>query len=126
MNDKMTKESVLKNALLAGIRQNKTDIVEFVLNKGFDPSFDNNWAVIHSAKNNKLEYIKLFLGYDSVVEKIEEDDKNLALAIAIRTNNVEIIEYFLSTVYKNMNDRDKDQLYAVAESYNKELVHYFE
>lgn len=92
-------------ALILACQFNNTNIAQELINRGYDPSFCNNRALIEACKNRNLTIVKL-LCQDS---RILINNYKSPLNIACKNNDLAIVDYLLNNA--KINDSN---VYTVA------------
>lgn len=115
------------NALGYALINNKSDIINFLLNKGAhikEPAVEFKQPVVVATENGNLEQIKLLIENGADIESIEDSFKNTLLGIAALRGYYEIAEYLISkgANLNSKNDYSKTPLMVAVEANQKKIV----
>lgn len=100
------------------LEKNMIEIMRTILDRGFDPSYNNNYAIKKVMINNNESMTSLLLQHPSV--KIDDPDKDILISV-IGNYNIEMLKYLITNIKYTFMDEDIWILITACQCPNKEI-----
>ncbi len=113
--DNLSSEELLKKSCQLGLLNG----VKLALEKGVDPSIDNNFAIEYASKNGHLEIVKLLLQDERVDPS---DHNNYAIECASKNGHTEVVKLLLQDERVDPSDHRNDAIRYASENGHTEVV----